>query len=385
MNNAPPSRLLALDIFRGITIVLMILVNSPGNLTPYPFLAHSYWNGCTLADIVFPFFIFIVGVSSVFVLSNQRKKGFSFIQHAVHICKRTLFLFALGFFLNLLSCYGDLSSVRILGVLQRIAICYGLSSFLFLTTKIRTQAIIIGIILVIYWLLLTQMPAFDSLSGDNFLNNIVGVVDRAVFTSSHLYTALFDPEGILSTLPALASCLMGNLLGYVLRTPHSPQKKLLFMISAGACCLLLGYLINPYFPINKSMWTSTYVLWTTGLALFTFSICYWFIEIMQLSKWTKFFNVFGTNALFAYVLHVVFLKIQIMIHISSSNEEITLKHYITSTLFPTNNLQLASLLYAMTYVGFCYIITSIVADNKNLFKKGYKMKWSNVITNEHAN
>lgn len=335
-------RFVSLDVFRGITVVLMIIVNSPGNHTSFAVLQHSSWNGCTLADLVFPFFLWVVGVSSVLAFSNQKAQGFfsSFLIHK--ILKRTIFLFVIGLLLNAISLHVDWPTIRILGVLQRIAICYFVAAWLYLTTSIRTQALLIVILLVGYWFLII-------LGSENF----IFYMDRLILTPPHLYNATFDPEGLLSTLPAIATTLLGSLTGAFLLS-HYPKLK--GMILGGLVMIVIGGLWSFVFPINKTLWTSSYVLWTAGWALLTFSFCYWMIEIKQWKKWVKPLELFGLNALAAYILHVLFLKIQAMITIAvSENVTINLKFFITQTLFFSFEPRWASLLYACSYAFLWFL------------------------------
>lgn len=360
------SRLLSLDVFRGITIMIMIIVNSPGNRSSFAILEHSLWNGCTLADLVFPFFVFIVGVSSVLTLAKQRAKGFSLTFLSGKIIKRTLLLFFIGVLLNAISLHVDWSTLRVLGVLQRIAMCYFFTSLLYLTTRLRTQAIIMVLLLITYWLAMTLIPVpgygAHQLSVDG---NLSAYVDRLFISSSHLYGHTYDPEGLLSTLPAIATALLGNLLGAWLLSAHTPSKKLIVMVLAGTIITLTGWCWGFVFPINKTLWTSTYVLWTGGIAILLFALCYWLIDIKQWKGWSRPFEIFGLSALTAYFLHVLFLKIQAMILIPISKETtVNLRLFITQTLFPLSDLKIASLLYALSYTLFWFMILVLIYRKK---------------------
>ncbi len=369
INDKNFSRLLSLDVFRGITIILMILVNSPGNRSSFALLEHSMWNGCTLADLVFPFFVFIVGVSSVLTLAKQRAKGLSLTFLSGKIIKRTIFLFFIGLLLNAISLHVDWSTLRVLGVLQRIAICYFFTSILYLTTRLRTQAIIILLLLIGYWLAMTLIPVpgygTHQLTNDG---NLAAYVDRLFISSGHLYGHTYDPEGLFSTLPAIATALLGNLLGAWLLSVDRPSKKLIVMVLAGVVMTLTGWFWGFVFPINKTLWTSPYVLWTGGLAILTFALCYWLIEIKQRKRWSRPFEIFGLSALTAYVLHVLFLKIQAMILIPMSAETtVNLRLFITQTLFPLSNLKIASLLYAISYTLFWFVVLVLIYRKKTIF------------------
>lgn len=364
------ARLLSLDVFRGITIACMILVNSPGNQTAYAWLHHSVWDGCTLADLVFPFFIFIVGVSLVFSLSKQLAHDVSLREIIFKVTKRTLIIFLIGLFLNAFPRHFDFETLRVFGVLQRIAICYFLASILFLTTRIRTQALITGGLLIIYWLIMTRIPV-PGFGANNLTpaGNLAAYIDRLLFSTPHLYGKVFDPEGILSTLPALATALLGNLTGAWLLSKNNKIKKLIGMLIAGLTASALGWIWGYWFPINKALWTSAYVLWTGGLALLLLALCYWLLELKMWRSWSKPFAIFGTNAIAAYFLHIFFLKIQAMIHIPRMDGSPgNLRIYITEHLFGWTTLQTASLLYAVSYTLFWLLILSVLYRKKIFFK-----------------
>ncbi|WED44444.1 acyltransferase family protein [Legionella cardiaca] len=359
------SRLLSLDVFRGLTIALMILVNSPGNSTVYGFLEHSEWNGCTLADVVFPFFIFIVGVSLVLSLTKSKAVGLTFKELLPKILRRTFIIFLLGLFLNAFPYHFDFETLRFFGVLQRIAICYLVCALLFLTTRITTQFIILITLLVGYWLLMTFIPVPGY--GTNNLTpqgNLAAYVDRLIFSSAHLYGKFYDPEGLLSTLPAIATGLIGNLAGFWLISRRKPSVQITGMVIAGVLCSIAGILWGLWFPINKSLWTSSYVLWTGGLALLILGFCYWLIDIKGWKKWSKPFEIFGVNALTAYFLHVFFIKIQIMVVIPPGN----LRSYLTEHLFGWASSVNASLLYALSYTLFWLLILTVLYRNKIFIK-----------------
>lgn len=355
------SRLISLDVFRGITIALMILVNSPGNQTAYPFLNHSLWNGCTLADLVFPFFMFIVGVSLVFSLEKAKTEKKPLSQLLPKIIKRSIIIFLIGLFLNAFPHHFDLGTIRVFGVLQRIAICYFLGALLFLTTSVRTQAIIMVSLLIGYYLLMILVPVPGYGAGQLTMEgNLAAYIDRLVFSADHLYEKVFDPEGFLSTLPALATVLLGNLTGCWLLSKYSHQQKIQWMFVFGFIALVLGWGWGLWFPINKGLWTSTFVLWTGGVALLILGLCYWLIEVKNFSKWSIPFEIFGMNAIAAYFFHIFFLKIQAMIHIPRvDGTPGNLRFYITEHLFGWTSLHNASLFYALTYIIFWLIILAI--------------------------
>ncbi|STX51534.1 Putative heparan-alpha-glucosaminide N-acetyltransferase [Legionella busanensis] len=359
-------RLISLDVLRGIIVALMIIVNSPGKQPSYTWIEHSPWNGCTLADAIFPMFIFIVGVSSVFQLSILREK-LPVNLLIVKIFKRSLILFAIGLLLNAFPNHFDLSTLRFYGVLQRIAVCYFFAACLFLTTSIRTQFIIFILILISYWLINTGFPGY---SGPNLTAefNIPAQVDRTLFSSAHLYGKYFDPEGLLSTFSSFATALLGNLAGFLLLSYCNERQKFYGLIVAGFLSMLLGWLWSFYFPINKTLWTSSYVLWTGGISLLALAGCYWLIEIRKLKAWSYPFRIFGITALLVYVLHIVFLKIQVLIQISYHGTQSNLKTFITDSLFNKFSAQNASLSYAICYMLFWLLCCKL------LFKKARSLK-----------
>ncbi len=304
MTPTETQRLVSLDVFRGITIAGMVLVNNPGSWEHiYWPLEHAAWSGWTPTDLVFPFFLFIVGVSITLALGKRLERGGSHRDVYLKIIKRTLIIFAIGLFLNGFP-YFSLAELRIPGVLQRIAVCYFFASIIFLNTKLRTQiAIIIGLLLG-YWLLVKFVPAPGYAAGDlTKEGSLPSYVDRVVF-GKHVWAQakVYDPEGLLSTIPALATTLIGVLTGYWLRTEKTRYEKAAGMFVVGAICVALGWAWNAFFPINKALWTSSYVLFTGGLALQFLAFCYWLIDIKGYRRWAKPFEVFGLNAIALYVV-----------------------------------------------------------------------------------
>ncbi len=342
-----PVRLHALDTFRGMTIALMILVNSPGNSSVYPVLQHADWNGCTLADLVFPFFLFIVGLSCSQSLSSQTS--------GLKIIKRTCLIFMLGLFLNAFPHHFDFENLRILGVLQRIAICYCMAAFVFLYADQKTHIALIVIFLLGYWGLMT----FYSPANFTSENNLAAAIDLKWIGAQHLYQPLFDPEGLLSTIPACATTLLGSLTGLWLKQSQIAPKETSHITLAwrGLLILIIGLLWSLICPLNKTIWSSSYVLFTGGLAMVVFACLYQLIDKKGIQRWCVFFDVFGVNALVAYVLHVFFLKVQSMILISHTSQgTLSLRPYLTQLLFSNYTSKNASLLYAVAYLFFWFMI-----------------------------
>lgn len=356
---------MALDVFRGLTVALMVIVNSPGNQTAYSWLEHSTWNGCTLADLVFPFFILMVGTSSVFSLSHARSRGLTARQLLPKIIQRAAILFLIGLLLNAFPRF-DWSHLRVYGVLQRIALCYLAASLVYLTCTVRTQVFIASVLLLGYWLLLCFIPVPDQGSITLSLKgNWVGYVDRVLMAPGHLYTGLFDPEGLLSTLPAIATALIGNLLGVGLLDESPPAQKNRLMLMSGLGLMLVGGLWGLLFPINKALWTSSYVLWTGGVALLLFSGCYWLMDVKGLKTWGQPFRVLGTQALAVYVLHVLFLKLQAMVKWTlADGTVVSAKLMITRTLFGWAKAENASLFYALFYCALWWAVAFVRQKNR---------------------
>jgi predicted acyltransferase len=350
-----PHRLLSLDVFRGLTTAAMILVNSPGNQTAYWPLEHAEWNGLTPTDLVFPFFLFIVGMSLVLSLGRRLDEGEARSSLFWPILRRTLILFGLGLLLNGFPHY-SIHTLRIPGVLQRIAICYFIGALFYLWTRVSIQMAAVGAILLGYWWVMTHLPVPGFSVGDlSREGNVAAYIDRLML-GGHLYRPIYDPEGILSTLPAAASVLLGNLAALWLRQPGPQARKASGLLQAGFVCLLAGWKWGYFFPLNKALWTSSYVLVTTGWALVTFGLCYVLIEMAGWTRWAKPLEVFGTNAIAAYFLHVLFLKIQNLILLPGADgqrENLRLLisgHLFGSWLSPQN----ASMAYASGYTLFWF-------------------------------
>ena len=300
----PTSRLLSLDVFRGITIAGMVLVNNPGTWESiYWPLRHAEWHGWTPTDLVFPFFLFIVGVSIALALGNRVEQGGSKRDLYLKILKRSLIIFGIGLFLNGFP-YFSLSELRIPGVLQRIAVCYLIASIIFLNTRVRTQILISIALLLAYCIALAFIPAPGFAAGDlSKEGSLPSYIDRVVFGSNHVWALakVYDPEGLLSTVPALVTCLIGVLTGSWLREEKSRVEKAAGMFVACAILVSVGWAWNSFFPINKALRTSSYVLFTGGLALQFLAFCYWLIDIKGYSRWAKPFEIFGMNAIALYV------------------------------------------------------------------------------------
>ena len=311
--------MVSLDVFRGATIASMILVNDPGSWSHiYPPLEHAEWNGWTPTDLIFPFFLFIVGVSLTLSFASRIARGLTRGALAIHVVRRSALIFAIGLFLNGFPDF-DFSSIRIMGVLQRIALCYLVAGLLYLATfqsdaaaerparvhaNLGVTATVAVALLVGYWALMTFVPVPGYGAGHlGKEDNLGAYIDRTLM-GGHLWgeSVTWDPEGILSTLPAIASVLIGILAGEWLRSDRQAGRKALGLAAAGLALLVAGRLLHPYFPINKNLWTSSFVLFTGGFAMLALAACYWIIDVRAWRGWTGPFLVFGMNAILAYAL-----------------------------------------------------------------------------------
>ncbi len=359
VSNPLAGRLLALDVFRGLTIAAMVLVNNAGDGRHiYWPLGHAAWHGWTPTDLVFPFFVFIVGVAIPLAFEKRVEaaslQGSSQRDLYIKIIRRSLLIF----FISLIVLHGfpytldKFRHLRIPGVLQRIAVCYGIAAFIYLKVRWRGQAIIGAALLLGYWAVMKLIPAPGFAPGDLTMEgSLASWVDRTLLPG-HIYKPFYDPEGILSTIPAIATCLSGVLTGTWLRTQREPLDKAAGLFGFGALCVVIGWCWNLAFPINKALWTSSYVLFTTGLALSLLALCYWAIDIKGVKGWTKPFVIFGVNALALYVFSALLARVfGIIPTVKLDGTPGDLKtwlyeHAFLSWLAPVN----ASLGYALAYV-----------------------------------
>jgi predicted acyltransferase len=356
------SRLLSLDVFRGITIAGMVLVNDPGSWEHiYWPLEHAQWSGWTPTDLVFPFFVFIVGVAITLSLGRRVESG-AITRHVyLKIIKRTLIIFAIGLFLNGLPHF-PIAEWRIPGVLQRIAVCYCIASIIFLNTRPRTQVLIAIALLLFYWALVMTVPAPGYVAGDlTKEGSLPSYVDRVVF-GNHVWrqAKVYDPEGLLSTIPAIVTALIGVLTGTWLRGERSRIEKTAGMFVAGAALVAIGWAWNAFFPINKALWTSSYVMFTGGLALQFLALCYWLIDIKGYRRWSKPFEIFGLNAIALYVLGDLLANALDLIKIGNDSLGGRIYSFFGSWLSPIN----ASLAFAICFVLFCFFFMWLLYRRK---------------------
>jgi predicted acyltransferase len=330
-------RLLSLDFLRGFTVASMLLVNDPGDWSHiYPPLEHSKWNGCTPTDLVFPFFLFMVGVSIVYALQSKKTDVTKHNALLLSVLRRTLIIFSLGVFMPLITHF-DFEHLRIPGVLQRIAIVYGITAVLYLKTSTRTQILIAAACLIGYYLIMTLIPV----PGVGYANlepttNLGAWIDRTLFTTNHLWSQskTWDPEGLLGIIPAVGTGLIGLLTGtYLKQDKLKNGREILQMAGTGILLIIAGLIWNIFFPINKALWTSSFVLFTAGLAITILSGCYWLIDIKGCRKLTYPFLAFGRNAITTYILAGFVPGILSAISVTSDGKKTNLWSYIYNHLF----------------------------------------------------
>ncbi len=387
MNQAKQSsRLLSLDILRGITIAGMIMVNNPGSWGYiYAPLGHASWHGLTPTDLVFPFFMFIMGVSTFMSL---RKYQFKLTKESLYkVAYRTFMMFAIGLALAWFGmlCRGLASgesfvaaatshfdTIRIMGVFQRLAVAYGFSAFIALVVKPKDLVWVIISILFGYFLILYFGSGFDRSE-----NNIISIVDRAVLGAKHMYKDFdaqgnriaFDPEGLLSSLPSIAHVLIGFLFGKLIIDHKDNHKRVEKIMIWGTVLAFSGLLLQYGAPINKKIWSPTFVLATTGFAAQLLGLLIWIIDINKKEKWSRFFHAFGINPLFVYVLSGVLANIVANVKVTHAGEAMVLKNYVYGILIqPWAGNYFGSLVYALVFVSICWMFGYI------LYKKDIYIK-----------
>lgn len=361
-------RLQALDVLRGLTIALMILVNTPGSWTyVYAPFRHAQWDGCTPTDLVFPFFLFIVGVSMWF---SFKKYGTGLTKEGLlKILKRFLLIYLIGLLLNGFPYY-DLENLRIYGVLQRIAIAYALAAILSLAFDYKKLVVIFITLLLGYWGIIYFGGSGDVYSLET---NVVRQLDLWLFGENHIYHGYgipFDPEGLLSSIPAVGTVLLGYFTGRIIETSDDTMQGIKKLILYGITGVILGLIWNIFFPINKPIWSSSYVIFTGGLAMLFLSLLLWVIDVKGLKKWSQPFIHFGTNPLFIYVFAGLFARAIGIIKITNSlGEQVSIKNYLFNDIFaPLAGNMNGSLLFGITHIILFWLITYILYRNKIFIK-----------------
>jgi predicted acyltransferase len=354
-------RILSLDVLRGATVALMILVNNAGDGdASYPQLRHSVWNGCTLTDLVFPMFLFIVGASIAFALRRRTAEGSPRGIVLRQILKRSALILALGLLLNALPAF-QLGELRYFGVLQRIALCYALAAALYVYGGVRWASFAIFASLAGYWYLLlhVRVPGYGMPGVDVGIldphGNLAAWLDRRLVPPAHIYHhGFYDPEGLLSTIPALATTLVGILAGCWLQTSRPAKTKAAALTIAGIFLCLAGLAWAHSFPLNKRLWTDSYVLWTGGISLAVLGPLFWAIDgPWQLRRGLLPWRIFGTNALAAYILSEVLAILLAVVPVpGAGNLQRWLFHLLPSWIGPPS---FVSMLYSILFTGVCLL------------------------------
>lgn len=363
---APESqRLLSLDAFRGFTIALMIVVNDPGSWSyVYAPLLHAEWNGITPTDLVFPFFLFIVGVSIVLAYSKRLKKGISKKDIYKKIFIRSLKIFGVGIFLNLFPLF-NFENLRVAGVLQRISIVFLVCSLLFLNANWKTLAKIGGITLLLYWLVMAFIPVPGL--GEASLEpgqNIAAWIDSK-FLPGRMWQGTWDPEGILSTVPSIATGITGILAGILMISNQSLDRRIIWLFTLGFFSFILGGIWDWFFPINKNLWTSSFVLYTSGAASLTLAASIFIVDVLQIKGWTRIGRIFGANAITIYVIAGMLPTLFNRVKVGHMSFNSMIMDGLTGMGFDP---KLASLCYALIFAGICYI-PAYILYKKRIFIK----------------
>jgi len=348
-------RLLSLDVFRGLTMAGMVIVNNPGDWgNVYAPLLHADWHGWTPTDLIFPFFLFIVGVS--ITLSGKSASWTAILRRAVVIAALGLFLAGYPRF--------NLAGWRIPGVLQRIAICYLAAAAIYRWTSGRrgAQPLVIAAVAVslalVYWAAMTFVPVPGGFAGDLSPEGNLGAwLDRALM-DGHLWRPRWDPEGLLSTIPAISTTLLGILAGLVLTSERSSDRKAALLAVGGATGIVIGYAWHPVFPINKNLWTSSYAIFTAGAASMLLAACYWIIDVKGWKRWTTPLVVLGVNAITLFVASGLLVKTLSVIRVAGPDgRDIALSSWMYLHWFvPLADPKNASLLYALANLAVLFAL-----------------------------
>lgn len=373
MTDLPSKRLASLDVFRGATIAGMMLVNNPGDWGHiYPPFKHAAWHGWTYTDTIFPFFLWIVGVAMTFSFAKRVERGDDKTKIALHVLQRSAIIFALGLFLSGFPfglAFGhnfSWSTIRIPGVLQRIAVCYLVVGLLFLKTNLRQQLWITGALLAVYWLAVKLIPVPGYGAGVlEPTGNLCWYIDSTLL-AGHTWSGApvpgFDPEGIFSTIPAIATTFFGALTGHLLRSEKSQEEKTARLFVYGSLLLFAGSIMDYFLPINKNLWTSSYSVFMAGLAMVCLGVCYWLIDVKGHRRWTKWLEIYGQNAITMFVLAGLFGRLTTIMKVEGpEGAPISLKAWYYKAFFvPVGDPMIASFLHSLMYVVLLYLIAYVM-------------------------
>jgi predicted acyltransferase len=360
-------RLLSLDVFRGLTMAGMVIVNNPGDWgNVYAPLLHADWHGWTPTDLIFPFFLFIVGVS--ITLSGKSASWTAIVRRAAVIAALGLFLAGYPRF--------DLAGWRIPGVLQRIAICYLAAAAIYRWTSGRrgAQPLVIAAVAVslalVYWAVMTFVPVPGGFAGDLSPEGNLGAwLDRALM-DGHLWRPRWDPEGLLSTIPAISTTLLGILAGLVLTSERSSDRKAALLAVGGATGIVIGYAWHPVFPINKNLWTSSYAIFTAGAASMLLAACYWVIDVRGWKRWTTPLVILGVNAITLFVASGLLVETLGVIRVAGPDgRDIALSRWMYLHWFvPLADPKNASLLYALANLAVLFALLAWMYRRRIILK-----------------
>jgi predicted acyltransferase len=379
------NRLVSLDVFRGITILGMILVNNPGTWSAmYAPLRHADWHGWTPTDLIFPFFLFIVGVAIVYAYSGKLAKGEDKKSLVLTALKRSAILFGLGLIMAAYPVFtfdpefgfrDGLDKLRIMGVLQRIALCYFAASVIFLYAKPKIQMYWMVGLLILYWLAMMLIPVPGHGAGliDDKINNLAAFVDRAVL-GEHLWVGTgrqWDPEGLLSTIPAISTTLIGVWAGNILKSKDDDSmSKTAQLMVFGTILIIAGYVWDWFFPINKPIWSSSYAIFTGGQAMCGLALCYWFIDVKGYKRWTEPFVAYGVNAITVFFMSGIIARTLNIFQVTlESGADVSVQRWIFLTFFDSWLETIhASFAYSVVWVFIWYLIL-LVMYRKNIIIK----------------
>ncbi len=344
-----PGRLMSLDVFRGVTMAAMVLVNNPGGPGAYAPLHHSVWSGWTFTDTIFPSFLWIAGVALTLSFAKRRAAGATRGKLLLHALQRAAIIYAIGLFIYLYPHF-NFSTMRVLGVLQRIAICYLIAAAIYLYTGVRGQIACIIAVLAAYWLLMTLYPVPGYGPGRLDIDgNFEHYIDRMVIgVHNYAATKSWDPEGIVSTLPAIATALFGVLTGTILRARRRLAESTAAVFAFGVLLLSAGMILNTWMPINKQLWTPSFAVFMAGLSTLGFGVCLWAFDIAGYrSSWARAFVIFGQNAIVVYVFSEL---------LDSTLENYQITPHVMSWFYGFLNQANACLVYALLNVAACYAV-----------------------------
>jgi predicted acyltransferase len=371
IGTAKPKRLLALDVFRGMAVFGMIMVNNPGDpKTGYSWIEHTAWHGWTPADLVFPSFVFIMCVAVSLSLSRRGAEGQGNRKIVMHAARRALILFGLGMMFSINPAMTPMT-YRVMGVLQRLAIVYFISTLIVIYASPRFWAAAAAALLAAYWAAMKLIPVPGYGAGDlSKAGNLSGYIDNILF-KGHMWERHWDPEGLLSTAPAIAGGFIGCLAGRWLTSDKPLPEKIAGLMFAGSIFIAAAFILNPYFPINKNLWSPTFVLFASGIAMDILAACLWFVDFKGRGAWGKPFEVLGTNSLVAYMISGALMYGFGLLTVAktASGAAISLKDLLFSHLFVSwAGPRAGSLLFSAAYAA-CWIAILAPLYRRKIFIK----------------